>query len=406
MTEKGQKQFRVRSLTAAVYVPNLLFSIGQGAATPMIALVALDLGASPAVAGLVVALRGVGTMAFDVPAGVLVARIGEKRAMIISGVALAFISLTIWNRPSLWLFAVLVLLMGCTWSVWLLARVAFAAGSSTTAYRGRVMSMIGGVNRIGLLVGPVIGSLLVTRQGLTGPFLVLSALATAASVSLALARSETLIAEPPAGGDTTVRRVLRDHRRELATAGSVAVAAQVLRSSREALIPLWGDHLGIGASTIPLIFAASAGIESLIFYPVGMLMDRKGRKWTALPSIGLLAVGIAAIPFTVSVASLTGVALVIGLANGLGAGMNMTLGSDLSPLAGRSRFLGVWRLVSDVGNVGGPLLVSITTSVANLAAAAFTVGGIGIAGLIVLWRLVPETLGNDAGGPWSPEADR
>ena len=91
------------------------------------------------------------------------------------------------------------------------------------------------------------------------------------------------------------------------------------------------------------------------------------------------------------VVGLTVVALVMGLANGLGSGMNMTLGSDLSPLAGRSRFLGVWRLVTDFGNVAGPLLVAAITSAATLRAAAITVAGVGATGVAVLWRLVPET---------------
>jgi len=42
------------------------------------ALLALDLGAGPALAGLIVALRGLGTMVFDIPAGVVVSRVGEK----------------------------------------------------------------------------------------------------------------------------------------------------------------------------------------------------------------------------------------------------------------------------------------------------------------------------------------
>jgi MFS family permease len=120
-------------------------------------------------------------------------------------------------------------------------------------------------------------------------------------------------------------------------------------------------------------------------------MDRRGRKWAALPFISLLSVGIAAIPLTKSLTSLTLVALFIGLANGLGAGFNMTLGSDLSPALGRSQFLGLWRLVSDIGTAGGPLLVAAATSLASLGAAAVAVGGVGVAGVLVLWLAVPET---------------
>ncbi|HJR91924.1 MAG TPA: MFS transporter, partial [Acidimicrobiia bacterium] len=88
-------EFRVSLLSRSVYLPAALFSVGQGAAIPVIALVALDLGASPAVAGVMVALRGVGTMAFDVPAGALVARFGEQRSMVGASTALAAIALAI-----------------------------------------------------------------------------------------------------------------------------------------------------------------------------------------------------------------------------------------------------------------------------------------------------------------------
>lgn len=385
--------FRVRSLTTTLYLPNFLFAVGKGVAVPIIALLALELGASPALAGIVVALRGAGTMAFDIPAGILVSRFGERRAMAVAGLVLSAISIGIWMRPPLWLYAALITLMGCTWSVWHIARIAYATGSSAVQHRGRVMSVLGGFTRIGLLVGPLLGSLFIARGGLTEPFLVLAVLAAASSASMAVARRVPFTAEPVSRGRRPgIGRVLAENRRSLATAGSVAIAVQVLRSSREVLIPLWGDHIGIDVSTIPLIFSVSYAFETLMFYPIGLLMDRKGRKWAAVPFIGLLSLGIAAIPSTSGIASLTAVAVLIGLANGLGSGINMTLGSDLAPLVGRSRFLGIWRLVTDVGDLGGPLLVAASTSAISLAAGAFVVGGVGIAGLLVLWRLVPETL--------------
>lgn len=179
MTASEQERFRVRSLTTAVYVPNFFFAVGQGAAIPMIALLALELGASPAAAGAIVALRGLGTVAFDVPAGVLVARMGERRAMVVATAVLGLIAVAISLRPTLPLYALLVVLMGCAWSVWTLARVTFATQSSPIGHRGRVMSMMGGVSRMGQFVGPLLGGLVVIPLGLAGPFMVQAALAVA-----------------------------------------------------------------------------------------------------------------------------------------------------------------------------------------------------------------------------------
>jgi MFS family permease len=391
---RAEEPFRVSSLTGSVYVPGVLYAIGQGAATPMIALVALELGASPAVAGAIVALRGIGTLFFDIPAGSLVGKVGERRAMLIATGALTLIALGIGLGPTLPVYAVLVFLMGGAWSVWALARLAFATEVTPPRHRGRVMSMVGGTMRIGQFVGPLLGGLVVIPFGLAGPFFAQAALAIIAAISLGLAP------EPPTVGTgetipSSLRQVLRDHRHTLGTAGTVAVTFQLLRTARQAIIPLWGDHIGLSASQISLIFGLSSGIEMIIFYPVGMLMDRKGRKWAAIPSLLLLSLGLALIPLTTEFIGLLAVSLFVGLANGFGSGINLTLGSDLSPEEGRSQFFGLWRLISDVGTAGGPLLVAVVTSIASLGAAAVAVGAVGLLGAAVMWRSVPETLQAD-----------
>jgi MFS family permease len=253
------------------------------------------------------------------------------------------------------------------------------------------MSMVGGTMRIGQFIGPLIGGLLIIPFGLVGPFFLQAALAVAAAITLGLA-PEPSPGPTVASVSVSMRQVIRDHRRILGTAGLVAVTFQVLRTARQAVIPLWGDQLGLTPSQISLVFGASSGIEMLIFYPVGMLMDSKGRKWVAVPSLILLSLGMALIPLTNDFASLLLVSLLVGLANGLGSGVNLTLGSDLSPVAGRSQFFGVWRLVSDLGTAGGPLLVAAVTSLVSLGAASIAVAGVGLIGAGVLWRAVPETL--------------
>lgn len=395
MSENGsQGEFKVRSLTTSVYLPNFLFAIGQGAAIPVIALLALDLGASPALAGAIVALRGIGTMVFDIPSGVVVARFGERKAMVMATGVLGLIAFGIGLRPSLIVYALLVLLMGFAWAVWLLARLTYATEASPTAHRGRVMSMMGGVNRSGQFIGPLVGGLAVIPFGLAGPFFVQALLAIAAAVTLRatpdLPSSHLARSHPVA-----MREMFRDHRRTLATAGFVAVTIQVLRSARQAIIPLWGDQMGLTASQISFIFGASSAIEMAVFYPVGMLMDRKGRKWAVIPCLVLLSVGMVLIPFTSSFIGLLLVGLFLGFANGLGSGINMTLGSDFSPALGRSQFLGLWRLVTDVGTAGGPLIIAIVTSLATLGAAPVAVAAVGLLGTAVMWRAVPETLTGD-----------
>jgi len=65
---------------------------------------------------------------------------------------------------------------------------------------------------------------------------------------------------------------------------------------------------------------------------------------------------------------------------------------DLSPPDARGEFLGVWRLISDAGWAGGPLLAGILVDVVSLSAASFAVAGLGVVGGLMFFFLVPETL--------------
>jgi len=57
-----------------------------------------------------------------------------------------------------------------------------------------------------------------------------------------------------------------------------------------------------------------------MFYPVGRLMDRRGRKWAAIPALTLMSLGMATIPPTSDALTLGAVAAVLGFANGMSTG--------------------------------------------------------------------------------------
>ena len=387
------EEFRIRSLALPVYLPTFLFAVGQGAAIPILPLIALDMGLSVPVAGLLVGLRAVGNLLFDIPAGMLVSRLGERKALMLGAGLLSLVAAGIGTRPSLALLIVFVLLMGAAWSIWLLARLSYATEVSPLQHRGRVMSMMGGVTRIGHFLGPLLGGLAVGFFGLSSAFFVQALLSVASSVVLYLVAP---VGDTGGGADQTslkvVGRVLRDHRRIFATAGLVTIAIQIVRSSKDAMIPLWGNHIGLTPGQISLIFGLAYAADMTLFYPVGIVMDRFGRKWAGVPCLVMVSVGLIVIPFTRDFVALLLAGLLIGFGNGLGAGINMTLGSDFSPRGRRAEFLGAWRLIADVGSVSGPLLIAAITSAVSLAAAGFLAAAIGVTGAGILGWFVPETL--------------
>jgi MFS family permease len=391
-TGAGPHEPSLRDLGTSVYLPTLLFSVGQGAVIPIVALAARDLGASPGMAALIVALRGLGILAFDVPAGWLISRYGERLAMAVASL-IVVVSLvgSAWTS-SLLVFGAMTFAMGCGWSIWLLARLTYVSETMPLRLRGRALSTLGGINRIGNFVGPFIGAAVTAFVGIDGAYYVHIVSAVAASAVLfAVMRGED--------GHGTVEHahvpfleVVRDHKKVFATAGLGAMAIGMLRASRQVVVPLWADHIGLGAGATSVVYGISTGMEVLLFYPAGSLMDRIGRKFVAIPCLATMSVGMILLPLTHSFATLTAVGILIGFGNGLGSGIVMTLGADFSPSLGRAQFLGAWRVCGDIGTAGGPFLVAAATAALTLGGAAVLVGVAGIAGAGVIGLLMPEPL--------------
>ena len=125
----------------------------------------------------------------------------------------------------------------------------------------------------------------------------------------------------------------------------------------------------------------------LVFYPAGQVMDHKGRRAVAVPSMLVMGAAMLLMPLTTGFTTLLLAALAIGFGNGIGSGLIMTLGADHSPRHGRAHFLGVWRLMSDIGSSCGPALLSFLAASLSLAAGIATTGLIALAaaGTLAYW---------------------
>jgi MFS family permease len=379
-------------IAPSVYLPALLYGIGQGAIAPVVVLSARDLGASVAMAGLVVAAAGVGQVVGDIPAGSLTTKIGERRAMLLATGLVSVALVACLLVPTVWGLAIAIGSTGIAASVWGLARQAYLSEAIPLQLRARALSTLGGVQRIGSFIGPFLGALAMRFLGTDGAYWVhLVAAVLACAVLLSLPDLESVrrkrLARPVAVQST--RTVIREHLPVLRTLGVGALLVGAIRASRQVVIPLWAEHIGLDPQTISLIFGISGAVDMLLFYPAGSVMDRFGRKWVAVPSMTVLGLAHLLLPLTHSAGALTAVALLMGLGNGLGAGIIMTLGADASPPVGRAQFLGAFRLFADTGNAGGPFLLSAVTALTALGPAILVMGLTGWAAALAMNRWIP-----------------
>jgi MFS family permease len=393
VVDRTGEAFSLRPILIPAFGPSVMFGLAEGAVLPVVALTARNLGASLAMASLVVALIGVGSLVSNIPSALITTRFGERTAIIgASGVSMVAMALCL-SAPNVGLLCVAMLIIGLANSVFSLARQSYLTQVVPATMRARALSTLGGTTRIGLFIGPFIGAAAIHLFGIRAAYVVgFSAALVAGVIGIAFEdlvdRDSSRPADQP---KPTIRGILASHRRIFVTLGIGVVLISAVRASRQVVIPLWAEHLGLSASATSLIYGLAGAIDMCVFYPAGKVMDQRGRRWVAVPSTVLMGTALVVMPLSTGFTSLMLTSMVLGFGNGIGSGMVMTLGADVSPEIGRPAFLGIWRLLTDTGGCGGPVLLSAITAATSLTGGVLTSGGIGFVAAAILWYWIPRS---------------
>lgn len=380
----------LRDMVVPAFLPTLVFEIGNGAVLPVVALTAVHLGASAGEAAFMLALMGIGRVLGDVPASRLAHRVGDHRAMVVASLlaVVAFVGCLV--ARSLLVLGAALLVVGAATAVFYLARHSYLTAAAPVALRARMMSTLAGSHRVGLFVGPFVGAGVISLTDVRGAFLVAVATSVLTAVLLVLVGDADRRRMVTPGPTSSSWDVLLRFRSLFLTLGVGVMAVGAVRAARQTVLPLWADHLHINAETTSLVFGIAGAVEMLIFYPAGRVMDTHGRLAIAVPSMALLGGAMMLLPLASGVVTLTLVAVVMSIGNGIGSGIMMTIGADVAPTDERVRFLGMWRVFSDSGNALGPVLVSAVATVATLAAGIVAVGTTGMLAAAAFTRWLPR----------------
>jgi MFS family permease len=402
----ADRPFRWRSVAVVVFLPTIMFSMGQFAVIPVIPALAQDLGTDLGGAALIASMLVVGQLLGDIPSGAVVARIGERTAMIAAtGLALVgVVAMMLAPHPAV--LALGVLLLGVAGASFGLARHAFMTSFVPVRVRARALSTLGGSNRLGSVLGPFAGAGLLTLTG--DPHSVLWLLVGCALVaglllvvlrdpgeSLGAGSRSARAGEAEVGAEASgLWRTLAAKRNVLLTLGIGSAILAGLRQVRQVVLPVWAVSIGLDEASTSLIVGIAGAVDFSLFFLGGWIMDRFGRLWTILPCALGLSVGLIALSFTHDlderVGWFIGIALFLSLANGLGAGILMTLAADLADRRNPAPFLGAWRFTTDLGGAGAPVLVTALTAAASLSVGVGVLGVIGLAGAVIMRVFVPR----------------
>jgi MFS family permease len=401
-----EQPFRWRSVVVVVFVPTIVFSIGLSAMLPVIPTLAQNLGADLGGAALIASMLVVGLLLGDIPSGAVVARIGERTAMIVA-TAIALVAVFVMViAPNPAVLGLGVLALGVAGSSFGLARHAFMTSFVPLQFRARALSTLGGSNRLGSVLGPFAGAGLLTLSGDPHSVLwMLAACCALASTLLIVLRDPeaalvTKRTSPRAGEvevDSEARglwRTLAAKRNVLLTLGVGSAILSGLRQLRSVVLPVWAISIGLDEATTSLIIGIAGLVDFSLFFLGGWIMDRFGRLWTILPCAIGLSIGFIGLALTHDldqrVGWFIGIALFLALTNGIGAGILMTLGADLADRRNPAPFLGAWRFTSDFGGAAAPVLVTLITAAISLSVGIAVMGGVGLVGALLMRVYVPR----------------
>ena len=380
-----------------LYIPSFFIQLGYGLVTPIMPLYAKSFGVSYALVAMVTTANALGRIIGDMPIGALADRIG-RRPLTIMGPLLVVVSalLSAFAQSFYELLAYRVL-TGLAMSMWMIARQAMIADSIDPSIRGRVMSTFQGVNMLGSAAGPAIGGIVAELWGIRSPFFFYAGSTFVSFLACLFFIKETMPkheeGEKGSAPKTSLRMILSFFTFPILMAAFANLTNFIRFSARAVLIPLYGDAaIHLNAGEIGLVLSASTLANLAMVIPGGYIVDKWGRKAGLVPAFVLTGVVFALFPFTTSFTGITIVAMLLGVASGLGGGATGALAADLAPAAVRGAFLGFWTTIGDLGSAIGPVTLGLVADSFGLSMSFYVTAILMVISATTTQLFVKETL--------------
>jgi predicted MFS family arabinose efflux permease len=360
-----------------------------GMVFPLVPLLAHDLGASPAVIGVIVGAFGLLSFFLSIPVGGFTDRVGAKRALAL-GVLCNIVSAILLVRADdvLTLMASQVV-GGMGFQLHIVSSQAFIASLDSPLRRESQFGYLTFSAAFGQSLGPVLGGVIASRFGYHEAFLAVLLVSTLGLIILGFREPP----RPQAPDRYSLRRDLRHAGTLLSNSGMLAVLAFTFVviftvSLRTSFLPVLLLQRGSSEALVGLLISLFAGTSTLIRLFTGRLLQSFSRKGMLALAILTVALGVGLIPLLSSVFTVAIALCTFGFGFGLTQPLSMVMVADLADPRHSGLTMSIRFMFIMLATILGPVLLGVVVEGFGLHAAFYASGFFVImtGGYILSWK--------------------
>jgi DHA1 family multidrug resistance protein-like MFS transporter len=360
--------------------------------SPVLPLFARELGAGPALIGVIVGTSTITGIFLKYPAGILSDIWGRRPMLLAASGVFGFMPFAYPALSSLSALAATRTLHGSATAIFSPVGSAAASDIAPMRSRGRWLATMSSLQGLGQAIAPVLAGYLLATSGFGRVFVVSGVVGVLGLVTLASAQwpERTLASRP--GFIAVARGVLTDRR--ILTVSLAQASQFFLNGVVAAFLPLYAaDVTGLGGLGIGVIVALQTAATLLSRPLFGMVSDRVGRRPLILCGLLTCTGCVFLISLTSRPWQLGAAALVYG--SGLAVTTSATAAqvTDLTRDARYGASHGIFGTIYDIGDAFGPMAAGVLVATVGLADAFRVMAAITLVLTIAFWQL---------SGSWRP----
>ena len=328
--------------------------------SPLLPLLARELGATAPMVGLVVAASTITGVFLKLPAGTWSDLIGRTPLLVTAAVIFAALPFSYLLAGSLVALVAIRFVHGAATAIMGPVMSAAISDLAPSSRRATWLSVYSTIQGAGQAVGPVVAGIFIARGRFDIVFFGAGVVALAAPVlikSVMLTGTSSASVAAPGWKPFTNGVVDVIHERRIVVASTAHAFYFVINGTLNAFLPLFAaDRIGLGAVQIGWLFGLQT-VTTLAIRPlIGAASDRLGRRGAIVVGLFGCALSVFAISLSTSQARLYAAVLTYAVSVAVTTAATSAYITDVAP---RSRFgaaHGVFGTIYDIGDAGGPLV--------------------------------------------------